>query len=169
MSENQFIAKVETSETNRMSRILVGEDSLIQAHQLAEILAAEHLEVETAVDAEQGFFLFQTKDFDLVISDILLPGMSGYELCAQIKNNSTKSDVPVILVTSLSDPMDIIKGLECGANNFISKPYQADYLLARGRTFLDRKTSRSNSKDKVGTRVFFQGKALTVKSDREQI
>ena len=81
MSENQLIAKVGAPETNGMSRILVVEDSLIQAHQLAEMLVAEHLEVETAVDAEQGFFLFQTKDFDLVITDILLPGMSGYELC----------------------------------------------------------------------------------------
>jgi PAS domain S-box-containing protein len=95
--------------------------------------------------------------------------MSGYELCAQIKNNSTKTDVPVILVTSLSDPMDIIKGLECGANNFITKPYDANYLLARVRNMLDKKATRRNGKIKAGAEVVFQGKTVTVTSDKEQI
>src|SRR5260370_30960880 len=119
------------------SRILIVEDSPTQAQELLHILAGEGLDTEVALDAERGLVLFQTTDFDLVITDIVLPGMSGYELCEEIKKHPTKQDVPVILLTSLSDPLDIIRGLECGANNFITKPHDACYLLGRVERILD--------------------------------
>jgi two-component system, cell cycle sensor histidine kinase and response regulator CckA len=169
MSATETMRTDQTSEMKRVRRILVVEDSPAQAHQIAGILASEQREVEIALDAERGLVLFLTTEFDLVITDVILPGMSGYDLCGQIKNHSTKGDVPVILVTSLSDPTNIIKGLECGANNFITKPYEADYLLTRVRTILDRKANRANGKDKGGAEIVFQGKSLTVKSDKEQI
>jgi two-component system cell cycle sensor histidine kinase/response regulator CckA len=152
-----------------MNRILIVEDSPSQAHQLAGILGSHQRAVEIALDAEQGLSLFQTKDFDLVITDILLPGMSGYELCEKIKAHSTKADVPVILVTTLSDPMNIIKGLQCGANSFITKPYQANCLLARVGDILDKKAIRNNGQPRAGTDVIFQGKSLTITSGKEQI
>jgi len=99
---------------------------------LQAILASDHLEVETAVDAECGLVLFETKEFDLVITDIGLPGMSGIDLCEQIKNHATKRDVPVVLLTSLADPMNIIRGLECGADNFIRKPCEASNFARQG-------------------------------------
>src|ERR1700704_6386887 len=145
----------QASEKKRMSRILVVEDSPTQAQELLLILASEEWDVEIATNAERGLVHFQTSDFDLVITDIVLPGMSGYELCEQIKNHSMKGDVPVILLTSLSDPMNIIQGLECGANNFITKPYEAKNLLGRVHTILDNKASRSNGKLKVGAEVVF--------------
>ncbi len=169
MSETQTIGMAQAFETKRRSRILVVEDSAVQAHQLESILVSEQLEVEVAFDAERGLLFFLTMDFDLVITDILLPGMSGYDLCEEIKSHPTKGDVPVILLTSLSDPMNIIKGLECGANNFITKPYEANYLLGRVNTILDRKAKRSNGKDEAAAEVVFQGKMLTVNSDKEQI
>ena len=165
----QTIGMEKASEKKRMSRILVVEDSPTQAQELLFILASDELEVEIATNAERGLLLFQTSDFDLVITDIVLPGMSGYELCEQSKNNTTKGDVPVILLTSLSDPMNIIQGLECGANNFITKPYEANHLLGRVKTILDKKISRSNGKVKVGAEVVFLGKKLTINSDKEQI
>jgi PAS domain S-box-containing protein len=169
MTATQTVGMDQTSVKKRMRRILVVEDSPAQAHQIAGILASEDREVKIALDAERGLLLFLTMDFDLVITDVLLPGMSGYELCEQIKNHPTKGSVAVILVTSLSDPTNIIKGLECGANNFITKPYEANNLLTRVCTILDRKASSGNSKRNVGTEVVFQGKALTVNSDKEQI
>jgi PAS domain S-box-containing protein len=153
----------------RTNRILVVEDSPTQAQELLFVLASDELEVEIATNAERGLLLFQTSDFDLVITDIVLPGMSGYELCEQIKNHSAKGDVPVILLTSLSDPMNIIQGLECGANNFITKPYEASHLLDRVKAILDKKAFRSNSKLKVEAEVVFMGKKLTINSDKEQI
>jgi two-component system, cell cycle sensor histidine kinase and response regulator CckA len=169
MSATETMRPDPKTDKKHTSRILVVEDSPAQAYQIAGILASEQREVEIALDAERGLVLFLTTEFDLVITDVLLPGMSGYDLCGQIKNHPTKGNVPVILVTSLSDPANIIKGLECGANNFITKPYEADSLLARVRTMLDRKASNGSGKDKAGTEVVFQGRALTVKSDKEQI
>src|ERR1051325_10939716 len=169
MPTMQTVRMVSVPEKKRMSRILVVEDSPTQAQQLSLILASEQLDVEMAASAEQGWLRFQTSDFDLVISDIVLPGMSGYELCHQVKNHSTKSDVPVILLTSLSDPMNIIQGLECGANNFITKPYEPTYLLGRVNGILENKALRSNGKLKLGAEIVFMGKKLTITSDKEQI
>jgi two-component system sensor histidine kinase/response regulator len=67
----------------------------------------------------------------LVLSDIIMPEMDGYSLCRAIKSDPALRDIPVILVTSLNDPKDIIRGIECGADNFIRKPYAEDYLLSR--------------------------------------
>ncbi len=170
MTAMQTVRMVQAPEKKiGMSRILVVEDSPAQAHQIAGILMSDQREVEVAHDAERGLSLFLRMDFDLVISDVVLPGMSGYDLCEQIKNHPSKGHVAVILLTSLSDPMNIIKGLECGANNFITKPYEADYLLARVCTILDRKANRGDGKGRNGAEVVFQGKALNVKSDKEQI
>jgi PAS domain S-box-containing protein len=169
MFATQSAVMQRAAEKKRMSRILVVEDSELQAHQLVGVLESDHLEVEMALDAERGLLLFLTMDFDLVITDILLPGMSGYDLCEQIKNHPTKAAVPVILLTSLSDPMNIIKGLECGANNFITKPYEAGYLLDRVHAILENKASHGNGKTKAGAEVVFQGKTLTINSDKEQI
>ncbi len=107
--------------------------------------------------------------FDLVIADIGLPGMSGIDLCEHIKNHSSKGDLPVILMTSLSDPMNIIRGLEAGADNFIPKPYDANQLLARVHAILDKKANRSKNALQVGVDVMFQGRTLTINSDKEQI
>src|SRR3989338_3735466 len=88
----------------------------------------------------------------LVIADILMPEMDGYQLCRQIKSDEKYRDVPVILLTQLSDPKEVIKGLESGADDFISKPYNEELLLARIKTILsirikegDRKSTRLNS------------------------
>jgi DNA-binding response OmpR family regulator len=66
-----------------------------------------------------------------VICDVVMPEMDGYALCHAIKADPALADVPVILVTSLIDPQDIVRGLECGADNFVRKPYADDYLLKR--------------------------------------
>src|SRR5207253_8937754 len=169
MAATQTLPMERTSETRRMSRILLVEDSATQAQELMLLLTSEELDVEIATSAERGLARFRNSDFDLVITDIVLPGMSGYELCRQIKNHSTKGDVPVILLTSLCDPMNIIQGLECGANNFITKPYDAGYLLGRIANILDKKNLRRQGKLKVEAEVIFFGKKLTINSDKEQI
>src|SRR4051794_39485331 len=110
MSATQTMPVDQIFEKKSMKRILVVEDSPAQALQIAGILTSDQREVRVAPDAERGLLFFLTMDFDLVITDVILPGMTGYDLCRQIKNHPTKGDVPVILVTSLSDPMNIIKG-----------------------------------------------------------
>src|SRR5688572_7492163 len=112
MAVTEAIGLTQAPKKKRGSRVLVVEDCPTQAHQLQGILASASLEVETAPDAETGLALFESRDFDLVIADIGLPGLSGIDLCEQIKNHRSKAGVPVVLLTSLSDPMNIIRGLE---------------------------------------------------------
>src|SRR5262245_45494939 len=170
MLATQSISANQDAKKRRLSRILVVEDSPTQAQQLQNVLSSDDISVEITPDAETGWVFFNTVPFDLVIADIGLPGMSGIDLCEQIKNHSSRSDVPVILMTSLSDPMNIIRGLECGADNFIPKPYDANNLLARVHAILDRKANRSNKNSQsTGVEVVFQGRTRIINSDKEQI
>ncbi|WP_432735686.1 response regulator [Maridesulfovibrio sp. FT414] len=111
--------------------ILVVEDSLTQAVKLEFFLHSKGFIVSLAATAEQALEIMDKKKIDLVISDIIMPGMDGYELCEKIRGNSRYETVPVILLTSLSDPGDIIKGLKSGATNFVTKPYDEALLLGR--------------------------------------
>src|SRR5437868_3044306 len=120
-----------------MTRILVVEDSSTQAAQLRLLLEHEGYAVEVAPDAQRGFDLFRSVPFDLVMTDILMPGPSGFELCGQIKADPGGKQVPVLLLTTLNDPRDILRGMECGADDFVTKPFQADALLARIRGLFD--------------------------------
>src|SRR4029079_7051072 len=155
MLATQLISANQDAKKRRVSRILVVEDSPTHAHQLQNILASDHVSIEITPDAETGWVFFNTVPFDLVIADIGLPGMSGIDLCAQIKNHSSRRDVPVILMTSLSDPMNIIRGLECGAENFIPKPYDANNLLSRVHAIPAKKASRGKNGHQLGVDVVF--------------
>lgn len=129
-----------------MSRILVVEDSRTQAGELQLILESAGFAVEIAPDGERGYARFEAAAFDLVLSDILMPGMSGYDLCRRIKNHPTRGQVPVVLLTTLADPLDILLGLECGADNYVTKPYRPEDLVGRVRRILSERTPRPASK-----------------------
>ncbi len=152
-----------------MKRVLVVEDSPTQAAELRLVLESAGFEVASAPDGEKGFEALQASRFDLVISDIVMPGISGYELCRRIKTDPLRRDVPVVLLTTLTDPLDIIQGLECDADNFITKPYEGEYLLARVGMLLENKRLRIEGKLKIGVEVYFLGRKFTVTSDKEQI
>jgi two-component system cell cycle sensor histidine kinase/response regulator CckA len=153
-----------------MQRLLVIEDSPTQAEELRLILESAGFEVAAASDGRHGLDQFMASRFDAVISDILMPRMSGYEFCRAAKSRPETRDIPIMLLTTLSDPpMDIIQGLECGADNFISKPYEAAALIARVQSMLRGKRMRDDTKLKVGVELFFLGKKFTIDSDKEQI
>src|SRR3546814_12216898 len=105
----------------------------------------------------------------MVISDIVMPGRSCYDLCHDIKTNFRERDIPVALLTSLNDPMDIIRGLESGADNFITKPYEPDQLIARINAILENKQLRLDSTLRLGVQIVSLGKTLTITSDTEPI
>jgi PAS domain S-box-containing protein len=148
--------------------ILIVEDSRTQADVLRLTLEGAGYRVDCAPDALAGWEQIQKHDFDLVISDILMPGMSGYELCRRIKQ-SAKAALPVLLLTSLSEPQDIIEGIACGADSFVTKPYQPEVLLGRIRSLFANQAGRGDPKVKVGLQVTFLGRTFTVHSGREQI
>ena len=109
--------------------ILIAEDSRTQAQRLEFILRQQGYEVTVAANGRLALEAAQTRKPALVISDVMMPEMDGYELCRRVKTDPMLSDVPVILVTTMSDPQDVIRGLECRADNFILKPYDERYLL----------------------------------------
>ncbi len=151
-----------------LTRVLIAEDSRTQAEQLRFILEAEGYEVVVAPDGDRAMAAFNDGAFDMVVSDIVMPGLSGYELCKEIKESKSR-DTPVVLLSSLSDPMDIVRGLECGADNFVTKPYEPEQILARLKTVLDNRRMRSASRLKMGIEVVFLGKTFIINSDKEQI
>ena len=152
-----------------MTRVLVVEDSATQAAELRLILESEGYEIETAVDGAAGLELLTRASFDLVLTDIVMPNLSGYELCRAVKEDARTLHIPVIIVTTLSDPMDIIQGLECGADNFVTKPYEPEQLLARIATILESRRLRRAGMLRVGIEILFMGKTFLITSDKQQV
>ena len=105
----------------------------------------------------------------MVISDIIMPEMDGYELCSKIKAHDDMKSIPVLLLTALSDPEDIIKGLECGADNFITKPYDRELLMSRIQYILVNQEIRKGSSSQIGIEFFFAGNKHFINSNRLQI
>jgi PAS domain S-box-containing protein len=147
-------------------QILIVEDSLTQALELQIILEGANYACVIARDGLEGVQKFSSQRFDLVLTDIQMPGMSGYDLTRAIK--ARNASVPVILLTSLSGAKDIMLGLECGADNFVTKPYDADYLLKRVQQSLSNKVMRAN-KGAEGVDVVFQNETYSIKGESEQL
>ncbi len=154
------------------TRILIVEDSPTQAEALRGLLEDAGYAVVVGVSGEEGLRLFEQESPDVVISDLVMPGsVDGYELCRRIKRHEGR-DTPVVLLTSLSDPMDVIGGLECGADNFFTKPYDPQSLLERLKTLLatrKARTRKGRGKIKLGVEILFMGRQFTITSEREQI
>src|SRR5687768_6905445 len=110
--------------------ILIAEDSPTQAEHLRYLLHENGHRVSVAPDGKEALAMARQHTPAMIISDIVMPEMDGYALCREIKSQAALKNVPVILLTSLASPVDIIRGLECGADNFIPKPYDEDYLLS---------------------------------------
>jgi len=152
-----------------MTRILVVEDSPTQAMELRYLLESSGFEVEVACDGASGLERCMQLGVDAVLSDVVMPGMDGYELCKSLKGNPVTAVLPVMLLTSLSDPMDIIRGLECGADNFLTKPYDGAYLIGRVRRLLENCALRADRKVSMGVDVLLMGKQFTINSEKEQV
>jgi signal transduction histidine kinase/DNA-binding response OmpR family regulator len=149
--------------------ILVVEDSPTQALQLRHILEQHGYRASLAQNGLAALACIRQHKPTMIISDILMPEMDGYQLCQQIKADADLIDIPVILLTSLSDPRDVIKGLECGADNFIVKPYDEDFLLSRIQYTLANQLGRQVERTQMGLEIFFAGQTYHITSDRLQI
>jgi signal transduction histidine kinase len=149
--------------------VLVAEDSATQAQRLRYILEQQNFRVEIAANGRLALAAAQHHRPALIISDVVMPEMDGYELCRLIKSNADLHDIPVILVTTLSDPQDVIRGLECRADNFILKPYEADNLLHRIQFVLVNSQMRQRDQPGMGLEIFFGGSRHFITADRLQI
>jgi len=150
-------------------KILVVEDSPTQALQLQYILEQHDYHAAVAPNGRDALALIRQHKPTMVISDILMPEMDGYQLCQQIKTEPDLAGTPVILLTSLSDPRDVIRGLECGADNFIVKPYDEEFLLARIQYILANQRVQQVETAQMGLEIFFGGQTYFITSDRLQV
>ncbi|MFZ4546288.1 MAG: response regulator [Bacteroidales bacterium] len=149
--------------------ILAAEDSPVQAKRLKHFLDTNNINCEICSNGSDALQTALVRKPIMIISDIIMPGMDGYEFCAKIKANPNLHDIPVILLTSLSDPLDIIKGLQAGADNFITKPYDEQYLLSRIYYLLANNEMRRIGSGDMVIEIMFQGHKYQINSDKKQI
>jgi two-component system response regulator RegX3 len=129
-----------------MSRILVVEDEESLSEAIAFLLSKEGFEVEIAATGPSAIEKFELNGADLILLDLMLPGLSGTEVCRQIR---AKSSVPIIMLTAKDSEIDKVVGLELGADDYVTKPYSSRELIARIRAVL-RRGDLSDSATEVG-------------------
>ena len=119
-----------------MTRILIIEDDPAILRGLADNLGCESYNVVTAADGEQGYSLARSRKPDLIVLDLMLPRMSGYEVCRKLRAEGMTT--PIVMLTARGDEADRIVGLDLGADDYITKPFSIRELLARIRAVLRR-------------------------------
>lgn len=123
------------------ARILVVDDVLANVKLLEARLTAEYFDVVAAVSGAEAITLCRRGDCDVVLLDVMMPGMDGFETCRRLKSDQTTAHIPVIMVTALDQPSDRVKGLEAGADDFLTKPIDEIALIARVRSLARLKTA----------------------------
>lgn len=151
------------------SHILAVEDSLVQAKRIQRFFDDKLIPAIICQNGAQALESVKDKKPMLIISDIVMPVMDGYQLCTTIKSDPEYRDIPIILLTSLSDPLDIIKGLQAGADNFITKPYDDDYLMSRINYLIANRHIRRMGTGDMSIEIVFQNQKFQINSDKKQI
>jgi len=149
--------------------ILVVEDSPTQAVPLQFLLEEQGYEVIAARNGQEGLAAARQHKPDLIISDIIMPVMNGYDMCHAIKQDEALQDIPVILLTVLSDTGDIVRGLKAGTDYYVTKPYDEDHLLSTVEFALAAPVRQKGEGAEEGLEVTFAGEHHVITSDRRQI
>lgn len=138
------------------ARILVVDDVALNVRLLEAKLSAEYYEVLTANDGPSALRLMETEAVDIVLLDVMMPGMSGFEVCRRIKADPRTTHIPVVMVTALDQPQDRVEGLDAGADDFLTKPvddvarFARVRLLVRLKRIMDEWRLRQESGARLG-------------------
>jgi len=159
---------IHTSSQPSGPQILVVEDSPTQAENLRYLLEKHNYGVTVAENGKRALALVAENMPTLIISDIVMPEMNGYELCKRIKMDQRTEDIPVILLTSMIRSDDVLEGLESGADYFITKPYSPDYLLNSIEQTLLNRSLQKDKRVRLGTEVVVGGKSRLITTDQQQ-
>jgi two-component system alkaline phosphatase synthesis response regulator PhoP len=130
-------------------KILVVDDEEDILELLRFNLSREGYQVSCALTAEKALSLVQSEAPDLIVLDLMLPGIDGLEVARQLKNDPATKNIPIVMLTAKGEEADIVTGLELGADDYITKPFSPRILLARVRAVLRRKTTVSQEKESV--------------------
>lgn len=122
--------------------VLVVDDEPKNIQLLGNLLKENGYDVEFALDGEKALEWLDSKQFDLILLDIMMPGIDGYEVCRQIKADISKQHIPIIFITAKVSTDDIVKGFEVGCSDYVTKPFKAPELLARVKKEVELKTLR---------------------------
>ena len=152
-----------------VANVLIAEDSPTQAAQFIQFLKELGYSVSAARSGVEAYQLAVADPPDILISDIVMPGMDGYELCRRLKETPGLEETPVILVTSLSQPQDVLAGLEAGADNFIIKPYDESILGARINYLLQNKSLRRTEQNTDTLEIEVSGERHSITARKQQI
>ncbi len=137
-SDDRYSADNQLSPRGKVHVLVVDDEKMIRSL-LKMSLQRMGYEVTTADDGSEALDLFQTQSFDLVLLDILMPNIDGFTVCSELRHTS---DVPIVMLTALNRPDDIVRGLELGADNYITKPFTFKEVEARIRAILRRTTNK---------------------------
>src|SRR5215471_13974993 len=136
--------------TQRTAALLIDDDARLAAL-VAEYLGKNDVDVTTAGDGERGLSSLARGRFDVVVLDVMLPGMDGLEVLRRIRKESRHPDIPVVMLTAKGDDVDKIVGLEIGADDYLSKPFNPRELLARLRAVLRRASPPLGERERFHT------------------
>src|SRR5262249_48113032 len=154
---------------NKKPLIMVVEDSPTQAQMLCLYLEEKGFSCLIAGNGKEALKQLRTVQPDLIVADVLMPEVNGFELAEQIKANAKLQQIPIILLTALADSSDVIRGFECGADNFVTKPYERDYLLKRVDYLLANRSLQEHDRSQAGIELEFGGKRHVITAQRRQI
>ncbi len=155
--------------TTPAGTILVVEDSRTQAEYLGHILKKGGFPYTLAENGIIALSMIKKERPAMVLTDILMPEMDGYELCRNLRRDPDLENIPVIMVTQLFDPADVLKGLEAGADNFIIKPFDQETVFSRITESLQEKGEAENGHMSPQLEVDFSGHRYTIRAGRMRI
>jgi DNA-binding response OmpR family regulator len=134
---------------NRMAKVLIIEDEETLTENLADKLRSEGFTVSTAYDGESGLRLVREEVPDLLVLDIMLPGLDGLSICRIVRRDAATAHIPIIMLTARGTEVDKIVGLESGADDYIVKPFALGEFLARVRAVMRRVPGRPAVQDQI--------------------
>ena len=149
--------------------ILIAEDSKTQAEQLRYLLEEKGYKVTAAANGKIALDLARQHKPALIVSDVMMPELNGYGLCKAIKEDEELKDIPIILVTTLTDSQEVVSSLECGADHFIRKPYDESQLLSSVEYLLMNINLRKHQKTQMGMEITLNGRKHFITAERQQI